>query len=146
MKDCCTPIYRWFVKPHCKSHGLVIQFFKWKMKLRHVSRSGKEPGNTVFSIPALRPMAHKPGSTDYRLRWINIFRAISLLYSAFLFFTSASHYTSRLFSFFVSKAKEPFNLFAFQPLAANFALRLVWIENPTSRIANPKYSSHNTSP
>lgn len=50
-------LYLWFVQPHCKRHGLVTKFSKWKIKPRHASESRRKPGNSVSSISALRPIA-----------------------------------------------------------------------------------------
>lgn len=140
-KTCCTPVHLWLQSLTEKRHGLVRQFSKWITKLRHASQSRRDLGNSVSSISALRPTACKPGSADHRLRWINIFRAFSLFcFSVLTFYITlfSSH------SLFVSRPKEPFNLLAFQPLAADFALHLAWKENSTCRIASPKYSRATT--
>lgn len=83
----------------------------------------------------------KLGSAGHRLRWTNIFTGFSLFYfSDFHFCLTFYIQTVSSHSLFVSRPKESFDLFAFQPSAANFALRLVWIEKPTSRTASTKYS------
>lgn len=133
-------LYLWFVQPHCKRHGLVTKFSSEKLSLDMHLRA-EENLAILYPPSLLLDPSLKLGSAGHRHRWTNIFTGFSLFYfSDFHFCLTFYIQTVSSHSLFVSRPKESFDLFAFQPSAANFALHLVWIEKPTSRTASTKYS------